>query len=359
MISVLAFVNTASSTSIPLEIAEAVHTETDASVTVASLYDDSTADLDPDVREFSVEIVPLGGDSRADLRAYRDLRRLLADADVLHTHHNSTGSLGRIAAVGTGVGVVDTEHNDHRHFSHLQNIVNCVTYPLTDAVVSNSESTRESFRAYERPFLLGSASRVIHNGIDFDRIAASGESAVTLPDGPCVASVGVMTDQKDQATLVQATARLVEHRPDVTLVLVGDGPKRESLERTARDLDVADDVLFTGYLSRREDVYALLKQADVFAISSRYEGFCNAVVEAMGCGLPPVVSDIDVLREVVGGSGRFAPPGDADAFAEEIDRLLDDPEARSELAGAARERAGRFPVERTAAAYYELYRSVA
>lgn len=357
MVAVLAFMNSVSTTSIPLEIAENVHTNTPARVTVVSLYDDAVSDLDPDVRAFDVDIIPLGANSRSDPQAYQALRDLLRDADVLHTHHNSTGSLARLASIGTGAAVVNTEHNDHRHFSHLQNTVNCVTYPLVDAFISNSQSTHNSLRAYERPFIRAPHT-VVYNGIDFERIEASIDPGETMPEGPVVATVGVMTAQKDQETLLQAMKLLVEDLPEARLVVVGDGSKRAELEQMARDLGIERSVHFTGYVPTREEVYGILKHSDVFAISSIYEGFCVAAVEAMGCGLPVVASDIEVLREVVADGGRFASTQDPASFSAELGRLLTDNEAAAALGGRARERAARFTIERTAEAYYDAYESV-
>jgi len=357
MVSVLAFMNSVSSTSIPLEIAENIHTDTPAKVTVASLYDDTVSDLDPDVRAFDVDIIPLGANSRIDFRAYRTLRKLLRDVDVLHTHHNSTGSLARLVAAGTGVAVVNTEHNDHRHFSHLQNTVNCATYPFVDKFISNSESTHDSLRAYERPFIQ-SPHTVIYNGIDFERIRASVDPEETTPEGPVITTVGVMTAQKDQETLLRATELLVKDIPEVTLVVIGDGPKRPELEQTARELDIERNVHFTGYVPTREEVYGILKRSDAFAISSLYEGFCVAAVEAMGCGLPVVASDIEVLREVVGDAGQFASVQDPASFATELRKLLTDSTATATLGRRAQRRAARFTIEKTAEAYYDIYESL-
>ena len=355
MTAVLHLINDVTSTSIPLEIAERIHTETDIDTRVASFYDISSDDIDPDVADFSVPVTNLGGHSRFDLGAYQGLRRLLAEVDLLHTHQNFVGSAARVIAASTDVAVVDTEHNDHHYFSHLQNLVNAPTLPLADCVVTNSRATLASFRWYERPFTRGVKTRVVYNGVDLSRIDAQPPSG-EFGDQPLVVTVGALIGQKNQAVLIRAMKSVVERFPRARLVIVGDGPLRAELERTAARAGVEENVTFAGYLPTREEVYRIMKAATVFAMSSDYEGFCVAAVEAIACGVPVVTSDLSVFREVVGESGTFAERGNPGAFAEALTELLSDAERRTRLGDQARRRAEtEFPLRRTAEAYRDVY----
>jgi glycosyltransferase involved in cell wall biosynthesis len=358
---VLFFVTTATSTSIPVELAAKIDEMTNVDVSVASLYDESLQDVDPDVAAMNIEIYPFGASSRFDFGAYRQLRSLLCDFDILHTHHNFIGSIGRIAAAGTGVKVVNTEHNDHQHFSHLQNWVNCPTYSLADMVVANSKSTRNSFRYYERPLLSLTECGMIYNGIDFDRIDAciDQDNHPVLPEGKKVVTASVIDEQKNLMTLVDAMEQVLQPLPETKLVIIGDGPLKSRVEKRAKELSIDGSVTFLGYLPEREQVYSTISKCDIFAVPSLYEGFCNAAVEAMGCGLPLVASDINVLREVVGEGGRFADPHDSDEFADELQALLQNDTGRKELGNTAKDRAREmFPIERTVKEYCRIYQSV-
>ncbi|WP_244265054.1 glycosyltransferase [Halorhabdus tiamatea] len=134
----------------------------------------------------------------------------------------------------------------------------------------------------------------------------------------------------------------------------------ENLQNTSTKLGLQNDVLFTGYLPRRDDVYGVLKKSEIAVFPSWYEGFCVAAVEAMAAGLPVVVSDIDVFHEVVGDPGVFADPNDPEAFADEIIDLLQHPKKRELLGQEAKERArSEFSLERTAREYSNLYKEVA
>jgi glycosyltransferase involved in cell wall biosynthesis len=362
MVRVLVFVNELASTSIPVEIAARTHTETDAEILLVSHYDGPGDGLDPDVAQLDVPTVRLDGSRRFDISAYRQLHTLCRrqDIDVLHTHHNAVGSLGRFATAGTGVAVVNTEHNDHRFFSHIQNLVNAVSFPLVDVLVSNSQSTRRSLSWYERLPAARARQEVVYNGIDSDRIDAADPPDVALPEEPFVVAVGRLVEQKNYATLLDAFQTVRTERPAASLVVVGDGPLADPLQRRASARGLDDAVTFTGYLPRREDVYGVLKQATVAAFPSLYEGFCVAAVEAMAAGLPVVVSDIDVLREVVGDPGVFVDPEDPDALAEALVALLSEPGRRERLAASARERARTtFSLARTAREYCKIYKQVA
>ncbi|MFC7256713.1 glycosyltransferase family 4 protein [Haloplanus litoreus] len=335
-----------------------MHTTSDVETHVASFYDSPSEEVDPDVAEFDVPTTRLGGGSRFDLGAYRRLRALLDEFDIVHTHHNFVGSVGRLVAATTETKVVNTEHNDHNGFTHLQNIVNVPTLPLSDCIVGNSQATLDSFQWYERPFVHGVETRVIYNGVDLDRIDAQ-ESTERFGDRPLVVTVGSLIEQKDQAVLVRAMEPVVRDCPEATLVIVGSGPLRNQLERTAQKVGVEANVIFTGYVPTREEVYRIVKSADVFAMSSDYEGFCVAAVEGMACGKPVVASDIDVFREVINEGGAFAERGNPNSFASHIIELLTDAGRRSKLGARARQRAEtEFPLERAVERHQELYLDV-
>ncbi|WP_267161074.1 glycosyltransferase family 4 protein [Halovenus salina] len=362
MVKVLFFVNELTSTSIPVEISAKVHSQDDVEVTLVSYYDGSNDEIDPDVAELDIPMVKLAADSRLDFAAYRRLRQICVEQniDILHTHHNSTGSLGRLAVIGTNTKVINTEHNDHRFFTHLQKSVNAISYPVVNTMVSNSENTSRSFEWYERLLLGNTRQEVVYNGIDAKRIDNARSPTFDIPTGPLVVTAGRLVEQKNYETLLRIFKTVVDRVPEATLVIVGDGPLLNDLQALARRLDIQDDVLFTGYLPRREDVYGVLKQAEIAVFPSWYEGFCVAAVEAMAAGLPVVVSDIAVLREVVGEPGLFADPETPQTFAEQIIELLENQEKCNQLGSEAKERARTtFSLERTAREYLNIYKTMA
>lgn len=144
--------------------------------------------------------------------------------------------------------------------------------------------------------------------------------------------VGRFQSQKCPAVLIEAVADA-----DVQLVMIGDGEQREEMQALVKRLNVEDKVTFIPSVPNRE-IPRYYLGADVFAIATRYEGFCIPVLEAMAAGLPVVASDVPPIPEILGGTGCVVPNEPA-AFREAIQRLQNDSSLRAELGRRARERA--------------------
>ena len=357
MSRIVSLVSHLSPTSNALRIATATADFPEIHVTVASFYDDSTAG------EYDIEIVPLQANSRFDVAAFYRLWQLLlqGDVDIVHTHDNFIGSVARVLGTLADVSIVDTEHRQHDSFTMLQNAVNAPTIALADRVVANSKATERSFLSIERALLDSHQIAVIHNGVDI----ACVDSAITegtgrdKADGIRIITVGRLVKVKNQKLLLRAFAIVLKSFPEAELVVVGGGPLRKELEDFVDSLGIQKQVHFLGEIPRKE-VYSQLTHSDLFALPSSSEGFCVAAVEAMAAGLPVVVSDIDVLHEVVGEPGVFADPDDPIEFADALIALAEDQERRERLGTEAKERArSNFSLERTAREYYNIYKQIA
>lgn len=363
MINVLYVVNNVSSTSIPIEIGNAVTKHTDSTVTIGAIMERSDKDLDPDVLSMDVPIVFFGGSGNFDVAAYHGLWEHLKENeyDIVHTHHNVSGSVSRIIGRISGVNIVDTEHRDHSSFTILQNLANAPTLPLANGIISNSKVTQDSFQWWETLVIDENQLYVVHNGVDLERIDSTIETEDTshTDDTFRVITIGRMVPVKNQCVLLNAFESVLEYVPQAELVFVGDGPLRSTLEGQAQELDIDGRIRFTGTVLR-ERVYELLDKSDVYVMPSRAEGFGVAVVEAMAAGLPVVTSDIPIFHEVVGDKGVYFDPVDSNMLAERILDFADDPVYRREKALAARKRArSKFVLKRTAREYYNIYKEVA
>jgi glycosyltransferase involved in cell wall biosynthesis len=182
-------------------------------------------------------------------------------------------------------------------------------------------------------------------GVDVDRVAPrDGERARVraelgiAPDRRVVGIVGLLKEQKGHTYLLQAAEQLDD---DIEWLFVGDGELRAQLEDEARVRGLGGRVHFLG---QRADVPELLSAVDVFALSSRYEGMCFAVAEALAAELPVVATDVGGVGQSVvhEETGLLVEPRDPGALAESIARLLDNREEAARLARAGSARVRRL-----------------
>lgn len=143
---------------------------------------------------------------------------------------------------------------------------------------------------------------------------------------------------KNHAMLLEAFRLLLEQHPNVRLVLVGSGPLRERIQQQAEGAGIEERVLFLGEVPFK-DLPAVYAAADLKVVTSDYESFCFAAIEAMSAGLPVLTTDCGwVPRLVADGAGLVSPVGDAKAFSSAMERLARDSCLRKRLGTAARER---------------------
>jgi glycosyltransferase involved in cell wall biosynthesis len=184
--------------------------------------------------------------------------------------------------------------------------------------------------------------RFVPNGIDCARfaVAPDGHAVPSRRDGELlIGSVGTLRREKNFGRLVRAFAALPAD-PSARLVLIGDGPDRLALEALARELGVADRVVFTGNMMNPERVLGLL---DVFAISSDTEQMPLSLLEAMAAGRAVVSTDVGDVKAMVTDENRrlVVPREDEAALTSALHRLLGDATLRRRLGNANRERAAR------------------
>lgn len=195
----------------------------------------------------------------------------------------------------------------------------------------------------------------IHNGFDLAAIRARAQQGKRSDKAAAwVLTCCRLSDQKDFRTLLRAFAQ-VRIDPAPQLVIVGEGEMRAQIDAWACELGIEARVQLTGF---EENPFGWMREADVFVLSSFYEGFGNVLVEAMALGVPVVASDCPWgPAEIVepGGSGELFPVGDDAALAAHLTRLLAHPERRERLAAGALERAARFSIRNMSEAYAALF----
>ena len=185
--------------------------------------------------------------------------------------------------------------------------------------------------------------------------------ATASAEGPAlVLFVGSIFNRRHLPTLIAAFARVVRGRPDARLAIIGADRTHpaQDLPACAEAAGVADRVDLCGHLPDAE-LGALFRRARVFAFLSEYEGFGMTPLEALAAGVPAVVGDSEVAREVCGDAARYVPVDDAAAVAREIERLLDDEALRARLLALGAARLERFTWRRAAAEMLEVLEQAA
>lgn len=206
-------------------------------------------------------------------------------------------------------------------------------YPRADRIIAVSGGVADDLAQFAR--VPRAAIDVANNPVVTPRLKALAAEPVDHPwlapgEPPVVLGVGRLSRQKDFATLIKAVARIQPKRP-VRLMVLGEGEERAELMNLAEKLGVAENLQLPGFA---RNPYAIMAKAAVLALSSRWEGSPNVLVEAMACGTPVVATDCPSGAAETLADGRFGPlvpVGDDAALAKAIARTLDEPVSKEDL----------------------------
>ncbi|UCC84167.1 MAG: glycosyltransferase [Gemmatimonadota bacterium] len=275
---------------------------------------------------------------------------------IVHTQGRGD-PFGRLAAWLAGVpavvsttAMISTRYEvEERWRRALYRAIDFTTDRLVDRYIVVNRASVDALTA--RHGVPRSRVVVIPNGIELDRYdpvdtrgGAWRERLGVPADAILLGGVGRLTAQKGFDDLIRAFAAIA--RPDVWLVIAGDGPDWEELREMARMFDVSGRVLLPGFV---EDVPGLLAALDLFVLSSRQEGHPMVMLEAMATAVPVAATDIPGVADTItdGVEGRLVPSGDVAALANAIVTLIDDPVMAARLGRNARKKIERdYTVER-------------
>ncbi|MDZ8238328.1 MAG: glycosyltransferase family 4 protein [Nostoc sp. ChiQUE01a] len=213
------------------------------------------------------------------------------------------------------------------------------TYPFADKIVFQTQRARDYF-----PLKLQNKSSIIPNMVVLPPIQK--QSLDKLSTERSLIAMGRFVPEKGFDLLLQAFAKVKDNYPQWTLTILGDGKLRPELESLCKQLGLSDRVYFPGMVN---NTYAFLQQAELFIMSSRFEGFPNAICEAMACGLPIISTDCpsgprEIIRD--GIDGLLVPNEDVSALAIAMEQLMSNEQERKSLATRAPEVTERFCVEK-------------
>ncbi|MFQ6016728.1 MAG: glycosyltransferase family 4 protein [Kiloniellaceae bacterium] len=286
---------------------------------------------------------------RANLGRIAALRRALrqAGAPTVVAFIGVVNILTVFAAAGLGMRVIICERNDPRRQSlgPVWDALRRLVYRHADLVTANSRGALETLKAFvpERKLAF------VPNPLVAPRAPAASGRGV-----PTILTVGRLTEQKGYDILLGAFARIAGSAPDWRLALIGEGELKCALRSQAQALGIAGRI---DWIGRVPDPFPHYAGADIFVLPSRFEGTPNALLEAMSCGLPAVVSDassgpLDCVED--GVSGLVVPAEDVAALGDALARLISNPSLRRRLGDAARTRVEENALIRVLAKWDEV-----
>lgn len=334
----------------------------DVTLVTLSAADDDFYRLHSHIRRVGLGLLKpsahLGEVVRNNLARVRQLRREIVKArpEAVVSFGDTTNVQTLMATFGLRVPIVVCEQVDPRQYSigAAWSTLRRIVYPLATILVVVSSAMAKSWA--------GRVVRKEHIRVIPNPVYVTGNTVAIAGDrhgrGFTVAAMGRLVSQKGFDHLLHAFRLCCDRYPQWSLHILGEGAERQSLEQLRRDLGLDDRVRFLGIVKEPSDV---LRQADLFVMSSRYEGFPLSLIEAMACRLPVISTDCptgpsEIIRH--GIDGLLVAQGDVAALANAMDRLMGNREERRCMAARAAEIIERFGPDRIMSLWDEVLTTI-
>lgn len=323
----------------------------------------STTGFRPQLEHAGIEVI-VGAKQRAfDLGVLRRLRQALTLADVAHAHNFVPNYYAATALIGLGskpVQVCTCHDMGHRLENRRLRWIFRLSLRRTALVAMVGQQV---FHRYVQSGIVNAERAVtVLNGVPVQQFTPSAQRrqhARTMlglaDDAVVIGTVGRLVALKNQLQLIDQVPMLRQRCPRLRVVLVGDGPLRDTLSARVAELGLSGVVELLG---ARTDIQDLLQAFDIFALPSLTEGLSIALLEACASGLAVIASDVGGNPEVVrhGHTGILVQVGDAVALRENLNQLVANARLRAELGAAARNWViANASVESLRSAYEKLY----
>jgi glycosyltransferase involved in cell wall biosynthesis len=336
--------------------------------------------LSPDTR--TIFVAPLRREIRpwSDLRAFISLYRIMRRERplIVHTHMAKAGLLGRLATTLYNLTRGDHPrarivHTYHGHVldGYFGGVKTAMIIAFeqwlarrSDALVAIAPAVRDELltgyrigRAEQYHLVPLGFNLTPFAAIDSHTRAAARRELQIAADAAVITTVGRLTAIKDQARLLTIARQIADRRPNLVVLVVGDGELREPLEARAAALGLTQHVRFMGW---RRDLVTIYAATDVFALTSRNEGTPVALIEAMASGVPGVATNVGGVPTVIADAsmGVLVDRGDDAAFVAGVMRLLDAPDRAAMAARARAHVLAHFDSQRLVGDIERLYRQL-
>lgn len=283
-------------------------------------------DIHPDVK---VTYVERETGSRNILKNILWLRRYFTrNADIVISFLAQFNMVALAAAFATGIPVIVADRNDPRHMPKQApvRLARNLLYHLAKVVVVQTQHNKAYFSK-----ALQKKCKIIYNPVDLQDKKGM---ALGTEKKKRIVSAARLMKQKNQLMLIDAFARVKKVYPDYTLTIYGEGPFRETLEKRILELKLSDSVFLPGKV---QNVFDCIADAQMFVLSSDFEGMPNALIEAMCLGLPVISTRVSGATDLIqdGINGLLTDVGNTEQLTDAMRRMLADADLRQNCAQEA------------------------
>lgn len=272
--------------------------------------------------------------------------------DVIISFMDQTNVLTILASAFLSVPVIVTEHIDIRQYSpgKFWEILRMVLYPFASIMVAVSNGVLESFPKYLRR-----NATVIPNPLFIEKKI---EIEKTNKLEKTIIGMGRLTYQKGFDLLIKAFEMIKNEKPCWNLIIYGEGPMKKELEKLISDLKLENRVKLAGITNNPADKF---RQADLFVLSSRFEGFGMVIIEAMACGLPVISFDCpsgpsEIIKN--GIDGILVPPENINALSNSMNDLMTNEDKRMFLVDNGLKTARNYTVDKISQKWADLFKKL-
>jgi glycosyltransferase involved in cell wall biosynthesis len=327
-----------------------------------------TAEIGDKIKELGIEVKSLNAESKSNpliaWRLYSLLRQ--EQPDILHTFLFHANVLGRIIGKIAGVPKIVSAIRNEYFGNKLREKILKITKHLCDHTTVVSEYT--AGKMIEKGVIAEKNYKVITNGVDIEALTSENKKQKQKiktnlnldKKDPVLVSVGSLTEQKGFSYLIKAIDKLKEKYEDIFLMILGSGPKQKELKQLIQKLDLQQEVELVG---RKDNVKDYLQLADIFMLSSLWEGMPNALLEAQAVGLPSVATRVSGISEIIddGENGVIVEPNSEGALISGIETILDQiKEDEGAIKTAAQQKIKQeFSLESMTEDYISFYKNLA
>ena len=306
-----------------------------------------------------------------NLQAFYKLWKIIKknDFDIVHTHTSVGGFIGRVIAKIKGIPLVLWSiHGWAFNYPYgslgrrkFFKIIEKGLDHLTDYYIAVSKNMKQV--GIEASITNSKKIKVIHHGIEITNkvhtnLTTAKEEFGIDKNSPVIGTIGRLEPQKSVDDLIKAVSYLKDKYSNIKLILVGDGPLRKNLEELAQELNIKNNIIFTGW---KKDVNKYIACMDIFCFSSRWESFGIALLEAMRARKPIIATCVGGIPEIVENEkgGILVPPQSPKYLANAVDYLLFNKKVREKMGNYNKNQIKKkFDIRKVIRKYENFYKEI-